>query len=365
MQQMAIVEAELGTDSVFKGMSKETIQQTVEDRFNTLGPLVRNVFVTEAQFTSRKKMLNEQVSDIFIELNRIGVDRMPSKAKNFIGAFVIDEKFVPSLTTDHGIDNWYFIRFLSKYTANLVTEACTKENHAKLITCGSFDYLIAENILIQALMVQNPKDTINPKWKYDRWSFYSNPNAAEAEAQQTEKPKKKTKKPEKETKKPPQNYVTSANRIDRPIFPLCTSQVTFPSMYLDKNVSELEERVLYKSSVHNGALYDCLLVVGNLVYVFQSSSISANSHSLDYSTIKKVMVKLKFHLNPKYKMIYVYCNNNHSKDQTGCKITNNRKNKKTKEPDPLSETEVAAINKRFEIKIARVCYYPHLDEIYI
>jgi hypothetical protein len=343
MQQMAIVEAELGTDSVFKGMSKETIQQTVEDRFNTLGPLVRNVFVTEAQFTSRKKMLNEQVSDIFIELNRIGLDRMPSKAKNFIGAFVIDEKFVPSLTTDPGIKNWHFINFLSKYTRNLVTEACTKENYVNLITSGSFDYLIGENIVKQALMVQNPKDTINPKWAYNRWIFYSNPNAAEEE----------------------KTYVTSANRIDRPDFPQCTSQITFRSMYLDKNVSELEERVLYKSSVHNGALYDCLLVVGNLVYVFQSSSISANSHSLDYSTIKKVMVKLKFHLNPKYKMIYVYCNNNHSKDQTGCKITNNRKNKKTKEPDPLSETEVAAINKRFEIKIARVCYYPHLDEIYI
>jgi hypothetical protein len=220
-------------------------------------------------------------------------------------------------------------------------------------------------------MVQKTKDTINPKWEYKKWSFYSNPNAAEAEAQQAKNPEKETKKPKKETKKPeketkkPKNYVTSANRIVRPIIPLCTSQITFLSMYLDKFVSELEERVLYKSSVHNCALslFDCLLVVGNLVYVFQSSKISADSHSLDYSTIKNVMDKLKFDLNPEYKMIYVYCNNNHSKYQTGCKITNNRE--KDKEPDPLSEIEVAAINKRFKIKIARICYYPKLEEIFI
>jgi hypothetical protein len=357
------VEAELGTDSVFKGMSKETIQQTVEDRFNTLGPLVRNVFVTETQFTFRKEMLDEEVSGIYRDLDRIGVDHMPSNAKNFIGFFLIDDKFVPSLTTYHGIDNWYFIRFLSKYTGNLVAEACTKENYAKLITCGSFDYLIAENILTQALMVQKTKDTINPKWEYEEWSFYSNPNAAEAEAQQTKKPKKETKKPEKETKEPynkEKTYVTSANRIDRPIIPLCTSKII---LYLNENVSKLEERVLYKSSVHNCALFDCLLVVGNLVYCFQSSKSSADSHSLDYSTIKNVMDKLQFDLNPEYKMIYVYCNDNHSKDQTGCKITNNRE--KDKKPDPLPETEVAAINERFEIKIARICYYPKLEEIYI
>jgi hypothetical protein len=241
MQQMAIVEAELGTDSVFKGLSKETIQQTVEDRFNTLGPLVRNVFVTEAQFTSRKEMLNEQVSGIYEDLDRIGVDHMPSYAKNFIGFFLIDDKFVPSLTTYHGIKNWYFIRFLSKYTGNLVAEACTEEDHTKLITCGSFDYLIAENILTQALMVQKTKDTINPKWEYKKWSFYSNPNAAEAEAQQAKNPEKETKEPKKE-----KTYVTSANRIDRPIIPLCTSKII---LYLNENVSKLEERVLYKSII--------------------------------------------------------------------------------------------------------------------
>jgi hypothetical protein len=75
------------------------------------------------------------------------------------------------------------------------------------------------------------------------------------------------------------------------------------------------------------------------------------------------MDKLQFDLNPEYKMIYVYCNDNHSKDQIGCKITNNRE--KDKKPDPLPETEVAAINERFEIKIARICYYPKLEEIYI
>jgi hypothetical protein len=343
LQQMAIVEAELGTDSVFKGLSKETILQTVKDRVDTLGPVVRNVFVTGDKFSTKKSYLFQDAAMVFNEFDQIGVSSMPSNAKNYIGAFVNNGKFVPSLS-ERPVDlNWYSIRFLSDYTAQAVAKACTKENYINLMRNKIFDYFIAEVILTYGLMVQKPADIIDPNWNYENWKFYKNPIA-----------KQMTNNTEVEQI----TYITRKDKIDRPDIPPCTRQIIFDTKYLCKNVAKLQERVLYRSGVYDGALFDHLLVVDHTVYVFQSSQISAKSHSLDYSTIKNVMDNLQFDQNPDYNMVYVYCRDNHSKEQTGCKITN--ENKK-----PLNEAMVAVIDKSFEIKIARVCYYPKLDQIEI
>jgi hypothetical protein len=49
-------------------------------------------------------------------------------------------------------------------------------------------------------------------------------------------------------------------------------------MYLEQDVSTLEECVLYKSSVHNGFLFDALLVDHQDHKVIQSSSFRADKH---------------------------------------------------------------------------------------
>jgi hypothetical protein len=277
---------------------------------------------------------------------------MPSNAKNYIGAFVNNGKFVPSLSRRPVDSPWYSIRFLSDYTAQAVAKACTKENYINLMRNNIFDYLIAEVILTYGLMVQNPADIIDPNWNYENWNFYKNPIAKKITKKALAKQMTNNTEVEQIT------YITRKDKIDRPDIPPCTRQIIFCSKYLCKNVAKLQERVLYRSGVHNGALFDHLLVVDHTVYVFQSSQISAKSHSLDYSTIKNVMDNLKFDQNPDYNMVYVYCSDNHSKKQTVCKITN--ENKK-----PLNEAMVAVIDKRFEIKIARVWYYPELDQIEI
>jgi hypothetical protein len=378
MQVMAVVEAKLGMNSIFKGLAKKEIKKIVKYRVGILGPLVRDVFVTNDVFIQSKRLLSKNAKKVFAEFDNLGVDQMPNNAKNYIGAFVKAGDFVPSLrrvsliedTDDVGDDaggdeddeddqdefvdgdedsgddeeeddeeeeeeeeedDFYSIQFLSDYIKKVVALACTKQNYNKWMRSNrfKFDYMIAESIITYGLMAHKRGDIINKKWNYTKWKFYKNVTD-----------------------------ITSINLIESPRIPSCSKEVIFNSIYLSANVSELEQKVLYRTSVHNGALYDHLIVVDHIVYVFQSSKLTAKSHSLDYFTIKTVMDKLQFDHNPNFTMIYVYCNDNSTKKQTGCILTN-------KKPEPITEEAIAAIKTRFKIYIARVCYYPELIEFEI
>jgi hypothetical protein len=178
---------------------------------------------------------------------------MPTNARNYIGAFVNDGKFVPSLRRRRIIDAWYSITFLSNYISKVVANACTEKIYIKWIETKrfGFDYLIAESIVTHSLMAQKTGDVINSKWNLNEWKIYKNYEGAN---------------------------ITKKHLIKLPFIPPCTREILFPSMYLSANVAELEKQVLYRSSVHNGALYDHLVVDGLTVYVFQSSNQSAKSH---------------------------------------------------------------------------------------
>ena len=125
---------------------------------------------------------------------------------------------------------------------------------------------------------------------------------------------------------------------------------------MQKNVKDLEENCLYRCKLHHGALFDALLVDhdNTVVYVFQSSNLRGNKHSLDYKTVFKVMDKLNM-LETVYRMVYVYCSDWSTTKEIGCNPTNGSN-------PPLSEDSVDKVKGKFSILIARVCYYPLLNE---
>ena len=194
---------------------------------------------------------------------------------------------------------------------------------AKLKATG-FDYLVAEAMLRQSLMVPSEK-TLSFLQPPDKWSWYKNPKTGK---------------------------LSHKHRIpDPPQFPLCSREIFFTAMYCKMDVSTMVEGVLYRSSMHNGALFDCMLVCHRnfAVYVFQSSNLAAKVHNLDYHTIKAVMDGLEFDKNPSYKLVYVYCSDSSKPSESACNITN-----KT----GVSAEDVAFVDSRMDIKIARVPYFP-------
>ena len=330
IQEMAVVEAKVGVDSLFQGLSEDAIREMVKSRVDILGPKIRDVFVSEGKFNVSKKMLSKQADKLFCEFSEISVDHMPKNARNYIGAFVVNDSFVPSLSEKSG--DWYYIDFLSDYIKKVIALACNEGNFKFFMSSSQyqFDYLIAEAIMVHSLMAHKTEDIISLQWKYNNWTFYKNPVKGE--------------------------FLSHKHSIPLPKIPLCTKEILFSSLYLRANVSELQQGVLYRCSLHNGALYDALVVVGHIVYIFQSSSLSASTHSLDYSTIKNVMDFLKFDSNPQYSMCYVYCSDNSSKSKSRCDVTGT---------SSLSREELTLFKKTFTINIARVCYYPLKTEFLI
>jgi hypothetical protein len=287
--------------------------------------------VSKERFKHKKLQLSENANKVFAEFDKISVDKMPSNSRNYIGAKIVKAgAFVPlllDLSSDED-EHFYAIDFLSDHIAKVVALACNEENYNKWTRSNAFkfDYLIAESIVTHCLMDQKPGDIVEQEWNFNKWDFFKNDS---------------------------QKEISSKHHLIKkpPTIPPCKRQIIFNTMYLSADVSELQKNVLYRSSVHNGALYDHLVVVGCIVYVFQSSKLTADSHSLDYSIIEKVMNNLQFDLNHQYSMVYVYCNDSSTKKQTGCSVTNNKQK---------NHMEITAINERFKIIIARVCYYPHL-----
>ena len=268
--------------------------------------------------------MKKGASKLFSKLSEVSVDNLPKGASQYVGVFLIPGSFSPGLGYDSDRDI-YSIRFLSDYIVQLFACACSIENKQALVR-EKFDYLIAEALMCHGLMKPTVARSLHKCFEYNDWKFFDNNNFSKS--------------------------------IANPVFPLCNKQIEFPSMYLEKNVSELEERALYKSMLHNGALYDALLVShsDHLVYVFQSSNLQPSEHKLTYTTLNKVMTRLHFYENPEYKLVYVYCHDRTSKIPTkGCKIEN---------PRGISEGDIKKIDDRLDkMLVARVCYYPNLENM--
>ncbi len=84
----------------------------------------------------------------------------------------------------------------------------------------------------------------------------------------------------------------------------------------------------------------------------------AKDHAFDCATVITVIQGLQLDSddNKDYKIYYIYCGDNASKKGTGFEMTN----KKNVDPKIY-----AAVKKRVQTCIARVCYYPLLPEVVI
>jgi hypothetical protein len=91
-----------------------------------IGPRIREVFKTEDMYQATKSALNDDVSKLFADLDKVGVATLPENAKKYMGAFVLAGNAIPSLS--RGPQNWYEIRFLSDHITALVAATCTEDN---------------------------------------------------------------------------------------------------------------------------------------------------------------------------------------------------------------------------------------------
>ena len=330
LQSMAVLEENLRKNSVFKDMSVASINAEVKRRFDLIGPKTCEIFKSLDVFNDYEKSLTTNAVKVFGSLRECSARNYPDGAKNYIGVFLEDGEYVPSLTRTY--ENKpkliYQIRFLSDFIAKIVATKCQEKDKATLEE-EEFHYLIAEAIMCHALRDLQETELMNENWTYNKWDFFEN----------LSKPHKKLK---------------SANR---PVFPLCTKEVKFPLQRFEKNVTELEEKTLYRSGSDIGKLYDAMLVdhTNQTVYVFQSRKSKPYGHFLDYKTVLDVMNRLHMlDAECEYKMVYVYCYDWSKKLTTGCEMTNMSK---------MSKETTNQIDKKFSILIARVCYYPHLKKV--
>jgi hypothetical protein len=136
-------------------------------------------------------------------------------------------------------------------------------------------------------------------------------------------------------------------------------------MYFNIDVKQIAQRTLFSSLKHNGALFDYMYVDHSLktVFVFQVSSLSADKHSLRAGTVRKVMAGFHFFDkgNDGYRMKYIYCCKSDERTLVSCKLTNEADAKSTTEQERqsvLSDADLEAVTKRFEVLIARIHFFP-------
>jgi hypothetical protein len=332
---MAILETQLGNDSCFSGKSKFDIKTIIKQRFDIVGPKLRDIFVDDDRFAHAKAELAKDIPKLLNCLNDVSYHNIPDNAKNYMGVFLDAGVFIPSLTgrNERVNEEWNFINFLSPCICVLVAKH-VETTTLQLLEREKFDYLVGKAIMVLGLM-EPVNDYMDEKWKCSEWKFYNNPGA--------------------------NKLVSKKDRIHPLSIPFCTRKSRYNGMYLDVSASELEENTLYTSTVHNTALFDALLVSHSqlVVYVFQSSNLRTNKHSLNFSTIEKVCsgLLLDKQENLEYKIYYIYCGDSSKKSQYGFDIQNLPKGK---------TAAVKASNQlllRFVPCIARVRYYPQIEDV--
>ena len=126
----------------------------------------------------------------------------PQDTDTYMGAFVLPGKAIPSLS--RGPRDWFEIRFLSDNITALVAATCSEAEYDKQsLEEAGFDYLVAEFVLSQCLMVRGGDTVIDEKWGMHRWRWYRNPEGG--------------------------RQLTAEDKIPNPQLPLCTSKARFAS----------------------------------------------------------------------------------------------------------------------------------------
>jgi hypothetical protein len=343
--EMAVYESKYSssTSSAFSNKTEAEIREIVGSLIDIIGPVPRYILVNESDFRDIESEILGQADKIFGELKKVSVNVMPEHAKYYLAAFIEDDNVkIPLVKGRLGFledDRWidpstakrpiYEIKFLSNNLAAHVAKMCNSKILKKLMN-SPFKYIVCEQVMCHGLMKRTRFDMGHEKFLYENWSIYRNSSELA------------------------ENLLLPLDSSERPKMTPCENMFLFKSMYLTTNVSELKSGTLYKSSAHNGALFDALIVDHNnkALYMFQSSSMAPDKHSLDYYTINTVMTKLQMFdkKNKGYKVVYIYCTDASTSTESGCVISNNSE-LEDKDTDPIYE--------RFTIFIARILFFPN------
>ena len=266
-----------------------------------------------------------------------------------MGVFVEPGEFIPSLTRAYPnqpcpMDS---VRFLSDHIARLVAQKCEDSQKDRMMW-KDFSKLMNRSVVSYGLMTPTKAHLASgtDEWHCKNWSYYQGVVH-------------KTDSDEPHTMPPRLN---NSDRIDAPTFPTCDHVVKFSGQYLEADVSQLHEKTLYQSAVHEKELFHALLVchpcdgMPGVVYVFDASSGREPYHSVPYSTIKTAMDKLKFHDNQNYRMCYVYCSDASSENRLQCKFWVDKY-------DKLDAEQLQQLLSKLDVRIARVRFYPQVPVV--
>jgi hypothetical protein len=323
---IACLQAQFGSNSMFRGMSNDSIIELITNRVNTLGPIPRYVLSDDKDFESQLKLVNKNVINIFggSKLDHLSESNVPQHAKDYVAPFVNDETAVPYLLGGDPVST--SLRILSPHLARLIATACTHAAKKIFLQRYDFVYRIEEEIVRYGLMNHSSlTQAHDDAWLAENWKYFKSGKDGA--------------------------IIKLSDKIqyfDIGITP-CSDSIHFDSMYLNQSVVELKNLTLYISKKHNGALYDCMYVNHNVktVFAFQCSSQKPEAHKLNITTVNNVMTKLKL-LDNNYTMRYIYCYSSAGRSQKSCILQLGNK----------SDDMTKAVSKALEIYIARIKYFP-------
>ena len=252
----------------------------------------------------------------------------------------------------------YQFRFLSSYFAKLVSENVSDSQQLKLLSDFKFDYQIAEEIIINGGIME-PNDIWKAsKYLRSNWKFYKDPGF--------------------------RTTVTVDHSLKGktvPNIPYCSKKVSFRGqVYLHEgNIADIDKESLMVSKTHNYLLGECFSVdhENKKIYFWQSTCVD---HPIKSTALSRVMNGLgmldKKNEAAKYKLVIVLCTDWSRQTVHGSKFkVQNIEETKTKMKDKpkisfddctLQEwqgNDKTGMANKIETVIARVCYYPNLQDI--
>jgi hypothetical protein len=324
---IACLQAQFGSNSMFRGMNNDSIIELITNRVNTLGPIPRYVLSDDIDFESQVESVKEKLINFYdgSRLDSLSASNVPKHAKDYVAPFVNDETAVPYLLRG-GTRVSTSLRILSPYLARLIATACTDEAQKKLLQRYDFVYRIEEEIVRYGLMNHSSSTQAHDDvWLAKNWMYFKSGNKGEII-----------------------KALDKIQYVDIGITP-CSDSIYFDSMYLNQSVTELKNMTLYSSKRHNGVLFDCMYVNHDVktVFAFQCSSLKPEAHKLNITTVTDVMTKLKL-LDNNYTMRYIYCYSSAGQSQNSCIL----------QLDNKSDDMTKAVSKALEIYIARIKYFP-------
>ena len=171
---IACLQAQFGSNSMFRGMNTNSIIELITNRVNILGPIPRSVLSNDIVFESKVKYVDKNVTGFYegSRLDSLSESNVPRHSKDYVAPFVNDETAVPYLLGG-GDPVRTSLRILSPHLARLIATACTDEAKKKLLQRYDFVYRIEEEIVRYGLMNRSSSTQVQGDvWLAENWMYF-------------------------------------------------------------------------------------------------------------------------------------------------------------------------------------------------